>query len=182
VSIRDRESGHNQAEPARACGHASGAERGKPLCQLVRCSVATTRCQITQPIISATYRVCAVRATASQMALRSDRSSADPIPIPFSTGGLNTCPRSVDNTECSIHPDQAILPHRHGRARGDVALVRLIDRIHRRQPHRPNVLARRDLDRQRVHPANRPVQNDPPSACTPGTAARTTAARSAVDV
>ena len=52
------------------------------------------------------------------------------IAMPSSTGGLNTCPRSVERTECSgpasrmcaIHSSQAILPvcgvvmHRSSRA------------------------------------------------------------------
>ncbi len=59
-------------------------------------------------------------------------------------------------------------PHRHLRAGGSVALVGLVDRVHRRHPHDPGAFTGSDLDRQRVHAPHRAVQRDRPEHLDPG--------------
>ena len=52
-------------------------------------------------------------------------------------------------------------PDRHLALRvGSEDLVLLVDRRHRREPHDPRPFARRDLDRQRVEPADAAVERD----------------------
>ena len=72
--------------------------------------------------------------------------------------------------------------HLAGRV-GVLEASRSLTESDRRHPDDPRALARGDLDRERVQPADRVVEHDRRRAprC-PGTAARTTAARSAVEV
>ena len=80
---------------------------------------------------------------------------------------------AASNSSWIVAPDRLL-----GRLRA--VLARLVLGVDRRQPDDARAAPRGDLHRLRVQPADARVERDRAERSTPGTAARTTAARSAV--